>query len=437
MTRAAIVVIVMLLGAGTVSAQRTPRPAPSGGLFGATRTDVSSPNRLNFMFRVAESFESELPPQAAAQLSRLDNGGLSTMFDAGSSYSRQSRSFQLGFNVSTAFRYYNDLGRLDPVSHGAGLGASMRVPKGTLRLDQSAAYAPSYLYQLIPTTGVPALGEAFPTNPQYQLVDTESYSYKSSASLSFGSPRQTQLTTSGSLRRTDFQEQALNRADVDVTELGMKVSRRLAPSASFSAGYDYRTGEFGFGGTTTEHGIPLSFEYSPALSRTRRATFRLGVTPTRVYLPEGAVVVPAGATDTRLTRLSGDASVSYPFTANWRAEARYRRSTEYLSVVGTPVFSDAARVEVAGLLTRRLDLVIGGGYATAASAFSTSLSELQTYSGQATMRYALKRTFALFSEYMYYYYDQRGQATVIPGLPPRFEQHSVRLGAAVFLEPLR
>lgn len=430
-------IVVMLLGARPLSAQNAPPRAPAGGLFGATRTDVAGPNRLQFTFRLAESLESELAPHAASQLSRLGTGGLSTVLEAGSSYARQSRRLHVGANVSTAFRYYDDLDRLDAVSHGVGLGASIRLPKGTLRLDQSAAYAPSYLYQLIPGTSSQPLGEAFPTNPEYQVVDTESYSYRTTASLSFGSLRTTQLTTSGSFRRTDFQQQALSRADVEIIELNTKASRRVRPGTSVSAGYEYRTGEFGFGGVTTEHGLALAFEYSPALSRTRRATFRLGVTPTQLYLPGGAVEVIAGNVAARVLRLSGNASVSYPFKPNWRAEARYRRSVEYLSVLGTPVLADAGRLEVAGLLARPLDLAMSAGYGNAASALSPSAGKLETYTGQATLRYALRRSFAVFSEYVYYYYDQRARASVLPGLPDRFEQHAVRVGASLFLEPLR
>ena len=36
-------------------------PRPSGGLFGATRSEVGGRDRLNFMFDVNEALDSELP----------------------------------------------------------------------------------------------------------------------------------------------------------------------------------------------------------------------------------------------------------------------------------------------------------------------------------------------------------------------------------------
>ena len=61
---------------------------------------------------------------------------------------------------------------------------------------------------------------------------------------------------------------------------------------------------------------------------------------------------------------------------------------------------------------------------------------LETYTGQVAIRYALKRSIALYSEYLYYYYDQRGQDQLAPGLPAVFEQHGIRVGVALFIEAL-
>ena len=176
-------------------------------------------------------------------------------------------------------------------------------------------------------------------------------------------------------------------------------------------------------------------EYSAALSRTRRATFRLDVRPTQLDVPASSVNVLTGdPVDQHLYRLSGEASVSYPFRLNWQTAARYRRSVEYLSVLGQPVLSDGGRLELTGLLARRIDLSASAGYVDAVSALNTA-STLVTYTGQVAIRYALKRSLALSSEYLYYYYDMREQAALATQVPPRFEQHGVRFGVVLFLEP--
>ena len=204
-----------------------------------------------------------------------------------------------------------------------------------------------------------------------------------------------------------------------------------------SIGYEYRAGEFGYGGPTTEHRATIGVELSTALSRTRRATLRLDVSPSLINLPESAVAgTPAETPNQQLSRLSGEASIDFPFRPNWRTTATYRRSLEYLSVVNQPVLTDGGRVELTGLLTRRIDVAVSGGYVTAASAFAPSAAPLETYTGQVSLRYALKRSLALSSEYLYYYYDLRGQAAFSPGLPSVFEQHGVRVGVVLFVDTL-
>ena len=126
---------------------------------------------------------------------------------------------------------------------------------------------------------------------------------------------------------------------------------------------------------------------------------------------------------------------------NWRVAATYRREVEYLAVFREPVFSDGARVELTGLISRRLDLSALAGYATAASALvaatpSNGSRNLETYTGEVKLRYALKRSFALYTEYLYYHYDLRGQAFLAPDLPSVFEQHGARVGFMLFLEAL-
>ena len=105
--------------------------------------------------------------------------------------------------------------RSPPVSHSAGLGASVRLPKqGSLQIAQTAAYSPSYLYQLFPTAALPAPGETIPANPDYRIDATDSYSYETKVALAFGSARRTRVTTTAEYSHTDFQHQAVARPNL-------------------------------------------------------------------------------------------------------------------------------------------------------------------------------------------------------------------------------
>jgi hypothetical protein len=430
-----------LVAARPALSQRAAPPRPSsGGLFGATRSDVGSAHKLNFMAEIAEGFDSDLPPELASRIPTnvVQSGGFLTVFDATADYSHTVKRVRLAGSASTAFRYYQDLDRLDAISHTAGIGANVKLPKGgNLQFDQAAAYSPSYLYQLFPVDNSEILGGAIQPNPDYQIAETDSYLYTTRMELSFGSARGTQARVFGTLNRTDYQSQAATFADLDTYETGAAISHHVSPSGAFSAGYTYRSGEYGSDGRSEEHRLTIGAEYSPALSRTRRATFRVELTPTRFNGPQQpSDAIVANPVNANRFFWSGEASASYPFRPNWTSTARYRRDTQYLSVLGQPTVADAARIELSGLLSRRIDLGALAGYATTASVLNETDQTLETYTAQVSVRYALKRSIALYSEYLYYYYDQRGQDLLVPGFPAVFKQHGIRAGVAFFIEPL-
>ena len=134
--------------------------------------------------------------------------------------------------------------------------------------------------------------------------------------------------------------------------------------------------------------------------------------------------------------MQGGANVSYPFKLNWNAQATYDRNVQYVMGTTEPLLADSIRLELAGLMARRIDLTAGGGYASADSAQAGSRQQLNTYTAGVRIRYALRRSMAVYSEYLYYYYDQGGLLNLAPGLPRVFEQHGVRLGFALFAEAL-
>ena len=431
---------LVVVGAGPAYSQGTaPRRPASGGLFGATRSDVAGADKLNFAFELASGVESEVPPEVGSRLQRRveTGGGFTSLFTASSDYALNTHRLQLAGNASTAFRYTQSLDRLDPLSHGAGLGLQVQLPwRGSLQIEQSAAYSPSYLYQLFPTALPPSLGTSIPTNPEYHLDRIPSYAYRTNAALSFGLSRSTKLSANGDYNRTNFAERAAARPDYESSGMGANVSHRVSRAGGFDVGYQYRTAAMDLDGWTIEHRPTIGVTYSPALSGTRRLNMRLTVGPAWVQRPLSG---PEQVTDDpdpispRFNQLYADASVTYPFRPNWRAGVSYRRTTEYLAPLSEPVLSDSGSAELSGLITRRVDLSAQAGYASAAS-YSADGENLDTYTAAIQLRYAVKRFLAVYSEYVFYYYDLRAHARVFPDLPRVFEQHSARVGISLFVQ---
>jgi hypothetical protein len=366
------------------------------------------------------------------------------MLAGSAEYARNRPSAQLFGSALTYFRYIHPLERIAVGSQNAQLGVGIRLPRqGTLQITQAAAYSPSYLYQLFSTGAPVAPGGVIPVNPEYPKDQTESYSYDTRMSAAFGSPRGTRLTTSAEYSRTDFTNRAVTRPTLAAYAAGARVSRTLSRTTGLAAGYEYSAGEFSLGGLMKAHRVTMGVEYSPALSVTRRATLRLDVSPTVFDVPESALIAavlerPApGAVERRRYAMQGEAGIDYPFFPKWRAEASYYRSLDYGAVPSEPVLADGVRVRLIGLVGRRIEVSGLATYATAVSAISQDTRKLSSYTGEARIRYALTRGFAVYSEYLYYYYDDpRGQARLAAGLPSVYRQRGIRVGFMLFAQPL-
>jgi hypothetical protein len=439
------------------AAQITEAPLRQGGVFGTTRPGEGTRQRLNLLFEASETLQSELPAESRFQIPQgdLQSGGYSTLMTTSADYARTRPRTEFGGALFTSFKYYPRLDRVAPVSHSAGLGLTIRLPQqSSLQVNSMAAYAPAYMYELFPRAPVASAVEAIPANPDYRIDLSDSYTYGTNLTLAVGAARATRLTVTADYRHTDFHREIVTRPNLTTSGAAMRVSRGLSRNSSLSLEYQYRTGEYGFSGVTNEHRLALGADYAYPLSASRRLAFHFNLSPSLLELPDSTALTTGPVSDallndtltpslaTRLYRLQGDATVDYDFGRTWRATATYRRGLEYLAVLTTPVFSDAARVELGGLITRRLDVSASGGYASGTSALSRDTKHLDdtqhlnTDTAQLRVRYALKRSLALYSQYAYYYYDLRGQARFAPELPSAFRQHEVRVGFMFFVRPI-
>jgi hypothetical protein len=351
------------------------------------------------------------------------------MLMASLEYANTGRRGGLNGSAQTAFRYYQELSDISSVSHNAAIGGRLELSRtATISLNQTASYSPSYLYQLFPGIAPPELGDAISSAPELRIDQTDSYSYNTTAEFGIGSARRNRFTASAEYTRTDYEAQIGGRPDLRAYTLGVEYSRGVGRSASLSTGYDYRTGEFGYG-PAVEHRISIGGDYSKALASSRRATFRFDIGPSALDISEASAIAQVRG---RVYRLYADGAVDYEFRRTWHVGASYRRSVEYVALLLVPVFADSIRAELAGLLTRRIDISASAALATGETAMTLRGRKLDTYTGNARLRFALSRSFALYSEYLYYFYDMSGQLNLAPGLPPRFNQHSVRVGGMIW-----
>jgi hypothetical protein len=410
-------------------AQQPAPPRRSGGLLEATRPDVPDRDRLNVTASVNGALDSQLPPALGANLpsDAPVAGGFSSMMLGSADYAYEFKHAQIAATGLSAFRYYERLGRFDAVSDSAGFGASIELPRtARVRLDQSFAYSPSYLYELFPSSALPPLGAAIPAAPDYRVVQSDSYSFRSNATIEGGSARGVLVSGSVEYTRTDFDDLVAGSLRFRGKTFGGKVSHAVRRHVDLSAGYEYRTGDFQFG-TSREHRVPFSAQYSRPLSLTRRANFRVSVTPSTVELI-GPAFGQGGPG--RLNRLQWGGAVEYQFLRTWKASGSLQREIEYLPVLTQPTLAHAGRASLEGLLTRRIDLSATTGYARGASLFD-GFNSIDSNTTDVRVRFAVTRTAALYSEYVHFTYELRPEQT-LPDLPRVLNLDGFRAGVVLW-----
>jgi hypothetical protein len=425
--------VAALIGIPQIDAQDI-AAEPRGGLFGATSSSASRTN-LDLNVAVSQAYDSQPPPELFSRIrpGTPQSGGFSSMLIGSSDYVKKSPGFDLHGSAATAARYYQRLDQVSMVTGNAALGGMFRLAsRTTLDVTQDAAYSPSYLYQLFPTVLPPEVGQSISAAPDYRVEETQSYSFDTRVKLSAGSPRQNRVELRAERNFTNFTERA-QRPDLDVVGGAAKWAHGVGRTGSLFAEYEFRRGEFGFGARTNDQRMRIGGEWSPALSRTRRASFHFAVAPSMIEIPASATnVIATGA----LFRVEGDVSVTYPFFRSWSAAGVYRRGVEYVAVLRDPAFRDAVRLELSGLVTDRVDVLATAGSSAGESALAQASQRYDAYTGTVRARYTVARSLALYGEYLYYYYRFHDLAGLAVGLPNRFEQHSLRAGLMLWARPV-
>jgi hypothetical protein len=133
--------------------------------------------------------------------------------------------------------------------------------------------------------------------------------------------------------------------------------------------------------------------------------------------------------------VQGEVGVSYPVSLRWHVSTVYQRRIQTLAVLSEPVATDGARLRIAGVMGRRVDVAFQARYTQGGSAAGLRGGRLSTTQGEARLRFALSRSVALSGEYLYYRYDF-GDRLLAPDLPGFLERHGLRVGVSVFTQLL-
>ena len=442
--RPLVVAICVMAFCLPAAAQIAMPPESTRGVFGSG-SGATAKTILDFNASLIEGYDSDVQRALIPTIdpTSLQNGGFSTLLDTGAMYEWRGKA-RLVANVNSVLRHYAELGTTQSVGHRAGIGVSTATGGGwTLFANQSAAFSPAYFYGLFPSSTPLQPGNPGITAPNYTVPNYtdpvnsfESYSYTTSMSLTRGIGSRSGVSAAGQFMYTDRVEETETWSDVSSYSLSTQYSRNTSRNMGFSTELRYRSGEFGYrgAGTTTEFGLRGGVDYSRPISATRQLTLGMHAGVSGADYPLNAI----GSTGFRRRyRTVGDLTLTYPLSQTWSASGSIRRGLDYEPDLPTPVVNNGATLSLTGLLTPRVDIVVSGGYATGESIVNRDSLFFDTYTGNARIRYAVNSRFAIFAEYLYYFYDIQNGALLLPGVPPGLTRNGVRTGLTLWMPAVR
>jgi hypothetical protein len=411
---------------------------PERGLFGSGAGAAGAKTLLDLSLSLTEGYDSDVTQTLGSTTDpeTFHGGGFSTLLRTAATYTRRGKA-EIGARANSVLRYYSDLGKTQSVGHSAGIGLTTTTIGGlTLLANQSAAFSPSSIYGLFPSSDPLEPGNPGITAPNYTVGDFESYVYTTMVSLTRAVGRRNRLSATGEFAYTDRVRETETWSDINAYSVSGRYSRNTTRNTAISSGLRYRSGEFAYrgGGVSTELALDVGVDYTRPISATRRATLNVNMGVSGADYPGNLLGVIGFQ---RRYRVVGDGAFSIPLSQGWAANASVRRGVQYESNLPTPVVNNAVRAFVTGLLTRRLDVLVSAGYARAESILNAETLSFDSYTGEIGVRYAVSRTIALNAGYLYYYYDVERGVLLAPGMPPNLERHGVRAGFTFWKSALR
>jgi hypothetical protein len=405
-------------------------------------------NNLDLGLEVSGVYEEDAVDQPSSPGSGVSDGYSSSLVGS-ASFARVRRTFRLDTTMLTALRYYGGAERVTPTTHQAGVTAGFTFADAiNVDITQSAAYSPSYLFQLFPSTVPIDPNIPVAAAPDYRISTSTSMSRSTGVSMSSGTPFGN-VTASMNRRATDFWGES-SALDMTTTSIRGGLSWRFGRRYGLSTEYEHRTGQFGSQGESIDSRVRVAGEYSRPLSATRRATIKASVAPSRLRAPQPATTVsPDGTpqsapTEEKYSRMRMETFLegNVDLTRRWIFTAQYRRGIDYVATFSEPVSNTGGSIGVNGTVLKRLQVRAVGGWANGVSGIRrndeerTTGSDFKSYTGSVRLSMPVTASVAAYGEYLYYYYDFRGQAGVGLDAPSLLDRRSVRFGVSVSARPI-
>ncbi len=217
--KANVFLACVLAGSATASAQTIELSRPYAGLFGR-KAEAQTVHSLDLTAVVVEAYDDDVFADTIGGSNPLfaPTSGYYTMLQGNANYTWQRPRTQFGATVASVVRYYHtdELKQLDVTNFTAGAGFSSQFTERlALFVNQTVSYSPSTLYRLFPDITQAAPGEVPAAAPDYQVSDSESFYYTTTARLTRRVTRRGSLSLSAQYAYADYLRETATQRDAD------------------------------------------------------------------------------------------------------------------------------------------------------------------------------------------------------------------------------
>jgi hypothetical protein len=426
--RVALVALVIVGCGVTFASAQTGTSAPPSS---SNRSgENGSGSRFDLSVHLAEAYDDNLQAEAGQVTpSAYQTGGYYTNLAPTATFEARGKRVQFAGMGGTNARYYSDFGEwLGTTTFGGVALAAELAERTTMSVSQNVTHAPvSFnLFTALPSS---SLINPVPPTADYATTDEKSYTYTSAVALTQGLSSRTAVSFKSDFRYADYRGSQLGLAELRSYDVGATLLHKVDKNVTFRLGYTFRNSQYLAGRESLENTVDIGVDYVRPLSASRKILLTFGVGPTAYDGPFALGLDGA----TQLYRLTAAASLTYPITRTWNAQAAYRRGTEYLESFARPVFTNAVTLATSGSVSRRSDLSISGAYSEGDPGLTGAEAPFTTSTASARYRVTLNRTWATYAEYLYYYYDFQSSLLLPQGVRPQLTRNSVRVGLMLLI----
>jgi hypothetical protein len=320
-------------------------------------------------------------------------------------------------------RYAYQEFRKEPAFGVPSMDVSLRAdvkPTTRLALHGGGNFTRSPFFQLMFLSAQQA-GSMAPMDRQ-AIILMRNTTVGASAGVTSNYTKRSSIDVSGNFRDTDFDQ----RPQHSFTSIGGRAQwkRQMTRDLAVRAGYGREelrqrdpAGDLLF----TNELFDIGVDYSKSLSLARRTSFSFGTETSMLRDGDGG----------KHFRLNGNARIESRFLRTWIALLSARRGTDFLPGFRAPVLTDYGTVSLAGFLANRLILNVNGNAGRGEVGFNDSRKFI-SYSGDAKLTFAMTRHLGVFTQYVYYRYQNPPEPETL-FLLPRVARQAVSIGIETWI----